>query len=73
MKKEITKQKSNDNKPAQLTHTGKQVRAISELFRDPNIKTAYTITTLMTHSKEEPLFPGYALIHSQTVLAKQTP
>jgi len=53
MKKEITRQNSNGNKSAQLTHTGKQLRAISELFRDPNIKTAYTITTLMTYSKEE--------------------
>jgi hypothetical protein len=64
MKKEITKQNSNENKPAQLTHTGKQLRAISELFGDPNIKTAYTITTLMTYSKEETQFPGYGLIHS---------
>jgi len=53
MKKEITKQNSNENETAQLTRTGKQLRAIFELFGDPNIKTAYTITTLMTYSKEE--------------------
>jgi len=53
VKKEITRQNSNGNKSAQWTHTGKQLRAISELFRDPNIKTAYIITTLMTYSKEE--------------------
>ena len=47
------KERNNENKTAQLTRTGKQLRAISELFGDPDIKTAYTITTLTTYSKEE--------------------
>jgi hypothetical protein len=51
MKKEITKQNSSENKNAQSTHTGDQLRAISEPIRNPNTKTAHTIPTLTMYQR----------------------